>query len=127
VKSPDPLTLSPATATGYLYPGTVPADPWASADVAVEISNPNDFSVNVPSLVLDTGEGTGGFDVDGSNPGCNLSALSFTTQDAGGSGWMVPANASNWPLDLADAIHLAPSAASACQGRTFKVYLAVGS
>jgi hypothetical protein len=30
-------------------------------------------------------------------------------------------------LDLTDAVHLATSAATECQGLTFKVYLAVGT
>ena len=123
VTNPDPVTISAGTPTAYLYPGT-------SADVSLRITNPNSFPVNVPSLVL-TNEGTGGFDVDGSNPGCVLSALSYPNlQDNGGPGWTVPGtNALNnyLDVDLANAVHLSTSAATECQGLTFKVYLAVGT
>jgi hypothetical protein len=86
--------------------------------------------VNVPSLVR-TNEGTGCFDVDGSNPGCVLSALSYPNlQDNGGPGWTVPGtNAPNnyLDVDLAGAVHLSTAAVTECQGLTFKVYLAVGT
>jgi len=123
VSNPDPVTISSGTPMGYLYPGT-------SADVSLLITNPNPFPVNVPSLVLTT-EGTGGFDVDGSNPGCGLSALTYPNlQNNGGPGWTIPGtNApSNYlDIDLTGAVHLSTAAASACQGLTFKVYLAVGT
>ena len=83
--------------------------------------------MNVPSLVLDTGEGDNGFGVDGGHSGCDVSTLSYTTQDNGGPGWTVPASASDWVLDLIGALDLATSAANECQGATFKIYLAVGS
>ena len=123
VANADPVTISAGTPTAYLYPGT-------SADVSLRITNPNSFPVNVPSLVL-TNEGTGGFDVDGSNPGCVLSALSYPNlQDNGGPGWTVPGtNALNnyLDVDLTNAVHLSTSAATECQGLMFKVYLAVGT
>jgi hypothetical protein len=120
VTNPDPVSIAPGSATGFLYPGT-------SADLAVSITNPNPFSVNLPSLVLDTGQGSGGFGVDGSHSGCTLSALSYATQSNGGAGWTVPANATNWPLDLANAVSLSTAAVTECQGASFKVYLAVGT
>ena len=120
VTNPDPVTLAPGSATGFLYPGT-------SADVSLTIANPNPFSVNVPSLVLDAGQGPGGFGVDSGHSGCGLSALSYTTQTNGGAGWTVPANATSWPLDLANAVSLSTAAATDCQGATFNVFLAVGS
>ena len=123
VANPNPVTISAGTPTGYLYPGT-------SADVSLRITNPNPFPVNVPSLVL-TNEGTGGFDVDGSNPGCVLTALSYPNlQTNGGPGWTVPGtNAVNnyLDVDLANAVHMSTSAASECQGLTFKGRSAVGS
>jgi hypothetical protein len=124
VTSADPVTISAGTPTVYLYPGM-------SADVSLRITNPNSFPVNVPSLVLDTGQPDNGFDVDGSNPGCVLSALSYPNlQSNAGPGWTVPGtNAPNnyLDVDLSDAVHLSTAAASECQSLTFKVYLAVGS
>ena len=117
------MTLEAGPPTAYLYPGT-------SADVAVTITNPNAFRVHIPSLVLDTGAGDGGFDVDGGHSGCDASALSYTTQDNSGDGWFVPGTndpPAELSLDLADAISLDTSAANGCQGATFTVYLAVGT
>jgi hypothetical protein len=123
VANADPVTITAGTPTEELFPGT-------SADVALRITNPNSFSVNVPSLVL-TNEGTDGFEVDGSDPGCNLSALSYpNVQDNGGPGWTVPGTSApqNYlDVDLTDAVQLATSAANECQGLTFKVYLTVGT
>jgi hypothetical protein len=120
VTNPDPVSIEPGSPSGSLYPGT-------SADLALTITNPNPFPVNVPSLVRDTGEGSAGFAVDGSHSGCDVAALSYATQANGGSGWTVPANATGWPLDLANAVTLSTAAATACQGASFKVFLAVGS
>jgi hypothetical protein len=111
------VTLSAGTPSSALYPG-------GSGDVALQISNPNSSSVHLPSLVLDTSQGTNGFAVDGSHSGCDVSTLSFTPQDNGGSGFDVPAGSST--LDLTNAISMGTSAASACQGASFTVYLKVG-
>jgi ABC-type transport system substrate-binding protein len=120
VKNPDPVSIASGAPTGFLYPGT-------SADLAITITNPNPVPVNLPSLVRDTGQGSGGFGVDGAHSACGVSALAYTTQSNGGAGWTVPANATNWPLDLANAVSLSTAAATECQGASFKVYLAVGS
>jgi len=109
------VTLVPGTATTELYPGT-------SGDVAVSIVNDNTYRVYVGSLVLDTTQGTGGFSVTGGQPGCDPSALSYTAQSNSGAGWFVPAG-STLALDLANAIALDTTAASACQDATFVVYL----
>lgn len=109
------VTVNPGTATTELYPG-------ASGDVAVSISNGNTFRVFVGSLVLDTSRGTNGFGVVGGGSGCDPAALSYTLQTNGGSGWFVPAGGSV-DLDLPNAVDLATSADSDCQGATFVVYL----
>jgi hypothetical protein len=64
--------------------------------------------------------------VDAAHPGCVVSTLSFTTQTNGGAGWTVPGNGS-LPLTLASALSMSTSAANACQGATFTVYLKVAS
>ncbi len=58
------------------------------------LSNPNTFPVQVPSLVLDTTQGSGGFAVDAAHSGCGLGTLSFTTQTNGGRGLDVSRRAS---------------------------------
>jgi hypothetical protein len=115
------VTLSVGVPSAELYPG-------GAADVAVHVSNPNVFAVRLVSVSLDSGHGTGGFDVDAGHPGCDPSVLSFTTQT---DGWTVPprvgaANGS-LALDLPGALAMGASAADACQGASFVVHLNVGS
>jgi hypothetical protein len=111
-----PVTLTPAAPTTDLYPG-------ASADVALTVSNPNDGAIVIQSLALDTSRGTNGLDVDAGHSGCDVSALTFT--GAAGN-WTIPAHASAFAIDLPGAVSLSTSAADACQGATFSVYLKAG-
>jgi hypothetical protein len=115
------VTITAGTPSTPLYPGD-------SGDVAAVISNPNSASVKINSLVLDTSQGTSGYSVDGGHSGCtNLSTiLTYTSQNNSGSGWLVPANPSNFTIDLSEAISMSTSAVSACQGATFTVYLKAG-
>jgi hypothetical protein len=119
VGATSPVTISPGTATTGLYPG-------GSADVAVSISNPNSTAVHLSSLVLDTSQGTGGFAVDGTDPGCNLGSLSFNgPQTDSGGDFVVPANGT-LARDLSGAVSMDVTAVNACQGLTFKVFLKAG-
>jgi hypothetical protein len=113
------LTLSPGTPTAELYPG-------GQAAVVTTVANSNVAAVRIGSLALDPTQGTGGFTVDAAHPGCAVSTLGFTTQTNGGMGWTVPGNGS-LPLTLAGALSMSTSAANACQGATFTVYLKVAS
>jgi len=113
------LTLSPATPTAELYPG-------GQAAVVSTVANPNAAIVRIGSLALDPSQGTGGFAVDAAHSGCAVSTLGFTTQTNGGTGWTVPAHGS-LPLTLTGALSMSASAANACQGATFTVYLKVAS
>lgn len=121
--SPVAVSVSPGATGGWLYPG-------GATDVALQISNPDPYRVRVGSLSLDTGQGSGGFDVDGAHGGCAVSALSFTTQSNGGAGWSVPASVGSTDgslaVDLTNALAMSTGAAGACQGATFTVYLLVG-
>jgi hypothetical protein len=118
------VTISVGSPTSQLSPS-------GSADVALKISNPNGFQVSVPSLALDTSQGTNGIDVDGAHAGCDVSVLSFTPQSNSGDGWKVPPRVGtadgSIDLDLARAVSMSGAAANACQGATFTVYLKVGS
>ena len=112
------VTLTSGVTSAPLFPG-------GSADVAVSIVNGNPGRIVVGSLLLDTGQGTNGFAVDGGHSGCNLAALGYTTQTNSGAGWSV-AGSSTLPLDLSDAVSLSTSAVSACQGAQVTVYLQAG-
>ena len=114
------VTISAGAAPGS------PLVPGGSGDVTVSISNPNTFRVFIPALALDTSQGTGGFGVDGSHSGCDVSTLGFTTQDNSGAGWFVPKKVvanGVLNLDLSGSISMGVGAANACQGATFTVYL----
>jgi hypothetical protein len=114
------ITLTPGTPGANLYPG-------AQTDVVLTATNPNTQTTRIASLVLDTAQGTGGFAVDGGHPGCSVAALGYSTQTNGGAGWTVPARVGlvdgTLPITLANALTMAASAAGACQGATFTVYL----
>jgi hypothetical protein len=115
------ITLSPGTPTTQLYPG-------GQSDVAVSVDNPNPISVKIGSLSLSTGQGAAGYAVD--HPTCSTAALSFTTQTNGGAGWSVPPKVGSvdgsLTIDLASSLAMSTSAANACQGATFTVYLTAG-
>lgn len=109
------VTITPGTPTAQLYPG-------GTADVMLSLSNPNAFAVTVTSLSLDDLQGTGGFAVDAGHSGCAVTTLTYpSSQDNGGPGWVVPAGTST--VTLTDALSMSTSAANACQGATFTVYV----
>jgi hypothetical protein len=110
-----PVTLSPGTPTAALYPG-------GQAAVVLTVTNPNPVSVRVGSLTLDTSQGTGGYAVDGAHPGCAPASLSYVAQDNGGAGWTL-AGGQALSVTLPSALSMATSAADACQGASFTVYL----
>jgi hypothetical protein len=118
------VTLGPGSSAATLYPG-------GSADLVLEASNPNAAPLHIGTVTLDTSRGTSGFAVDASHSGCGLSTLSFVAQTNGGAGWLVPARsgAANGTLELTltNALSMDVTAATACQGAMFTVYLAAGS
>ncbi len=117
------VVLSGGTPTAQLYPGH-------TTDVAVTASNPNPFPVRVASLVIDTELGTRGFEVDPGHSDCELSSLTFTTQDNAGAGWTVPARIGSsdgtLALTLAASLAMSLDAPDSCQGALFTVHLEAG-
>lgn len=118
-----PITLSAGTPTAGLVPGS-------SASVVLVASNPNTGSVHVTTLTLDPTQGTSGLSVDAAHSGCSLGSLTFTTQTNGGAGWDVPGKVGSvngtLSITLPSSLAMATSAANACQGATFTVYLLAG-
>jgi hypothetical protein len=116
---PLPLTFGAGAPTAQLYPG-------GAAGVAIVARNPNAYFVQLQSLQLDTGSGPS-FVADAGHRGCDVSALTFTTQDNGGRGWRVPPRIADsdgaLTIDMAAAIQMSADAADACQGATFTVLL----
>jgi hypothetical protein len=107
-----------------LTPGVDPAPmvPGGRGDVKLTVKNGNPFPVHIGSLVLDPGQGNGGYDATG----CSVAAadLAFTPDS---TGWTIPAGAVAYPIDLANAISMGAGAANDCQGATFTVYLKAGA
>jgi hypothetical protein len=114
------VTLTPATPTAALYPG-------GSSNVVLVVTNTNGAQVRIGSLASDTARGVNGFAVDANHSGCGLTALTFTTQTNGATGWTVPSKtgtvAGTLAITLTNALSMSLSAVSACQGATFTVYL----
>ena len=94
--------------------------------MVLTVTNPNAAEIRVGSLALDTGQGNGGFAVDGAHSGCGLAPLSFVTQTNAGAGWTVPASGV-LSVTLTNALSMGTGAANACQGASFSVYLTVAS
>lgn len=117
------LVLTPGAPTASLYPG-------GQTTVVLTITNSNSTIIHINSLSLNTSQGTGGFAVDGAHSGCSVAALSYTAQTNGGAGWNIPAKAGvvngTLAVTLTNALAMSVSAANACQGATFTVYLAAG-
>lgn len=115
-----PILLTPATPTDTLFPG-------GQSDVDLTVVNPNAFTVRIGSLSKDSTRGTDGFSVDAGHAGCAVSALTFTTQTNGTTGWTVPGRVGSTDgtlaVTLANALAMDANALSACQGATFTVYL----
>lgn len=118
-----PVVFSPGTPSSALYPG-------GQADVHLTVTNANAAAVRIDVLSLDASQGTGGLAVDAGHAGCPVSALSYATQSNGGAGWAVPAHSGGvdgtLSITLPNALSMAGTAANACQGATFTVYLEAG-
>ena len=93
--------------------------------MVLTITNPNPGSVRVGSLALDTGQGTGGFAVDGGHSGCVLSHPLVHDPDQRRRG-LDRAGSGNLSVTLTNALSMTAAAANACQGASFTVYLAAG-
>lgn len=123
VASQQMVVLSAGTPSAQLSPGH-------ATDVAVVASNPNPFPVRIASLVIDTEGGSEGFQADAGHSTCDLSSLSFTSQDNGGAGWSVPARSESTDgtlaITLPGSLAMAAAASNSCQGALFAVYLKAG-
>jgi hypothetical protein len=102
--------LSGETAHSVLYPG-------GSADAIVKISNPNGYTVHVVAITA-TGTATAG-------NGCTPTGIAFTAPTSfTAAQFTLPANQST-ALDLAGAVSMDTTSASACQGQTFSLPVTV--
>jgi hypothetical protein len=115
------VALTPGTPAGLLYPG-------GQSNVVLTVTNTNSAPVRIGSFALDPVRGTGGFSADSAHTGCVLTALSYTTQSNGTTGWTVPAKVGTvngtLAVTLTNALAMSTSAVNACQSAVFTVYLA---
>jgi hypothetical protein len=120
----EPVVVTAGTPVAQLYPG-------GAGDVTLTVSNPNLSSVTVRSLSLDTTRGSGGYTVDAAHSTCTFTTLTYTSQDNGGTGWIVPARvgATNGTLaiTLPSALSMSTASPSSCQGATFTLHLTAGT
>lgn len=122
VPNPQDVTFSLGVPTAELYPGH-------DAGVAIVVHNSNSYFVRVAALDLDLTEvGIAPFAVDAAHSDCDVSTLSFTTQDNSGAGWSIPPRVASTDgvrtLDMSSAIQMTADADDACQGASFTARLA---
>jgi hypothetical protein len=112
------LTLQPVTiAAGSGNTQTLLPTGAPSGDLRATISNSNNSSVHIGSLLLDSSQGSSGFSTNAAS--C---ALSFATQNNNGSGWTIPAGG-QLSVDLTNSLTMGTTAVNSCQNQTFTVYL----
>jgi hypothetical protein len=109
------LTIAALAPSQSLLPSGSP-----TGDLQIKVTNPNAFSVHVNQLALDTTQGVSGFAASGVSVA--TCALNFATQNSGGTGWTFGAGSTT--VSLPASVTMGTTAASACQGRTFTVYMA---
>ena len=103
-----------ATLTTTLIPSGTP-----TGTLSVSLANATSDTLRVPSLALDTSQGTNGFSAQAVT--CKLS---YATQTNGGSGWTVPAGAT-LDLSLTKAVTMGTDAPASCNGADLVVFLKV--
>ena len=102
------ITSSTATPSTALLPGT-------SADATFRITNPNSVSLTIVSVVAN-----GSLSATGA-VGCTGVNSAVTFSDQSGLSILVPANATNYAIDLPSAVAMGSSSSNSCQGATFDI------
>ena len=105
------LSATAGSASTPLYPG-------GTADVSLEVNNPNAYAVTLRSV---TGHGT--ISPDAGHAGCTTTGVTFTTQT--GLATSIPANANGDRIDLASAVTMSTSSSNGCQGATFSIPITI--
>ena len=96
---------------------TTPLFPGGTGDVTVNVHNPNNFAVT-----LKTVNGNGTITPDASHASCSPTGVTFTNQTPN---LAIPANATNFAVDLAGAVSMSTASANGCQGATFTIPVAI--
>jgi hypothetical protein len=102
------VTISSATATP-----TSPLHPGGTGDVTLKVTNPNNFSVTLVSVV-----GSGTITADSGHPTCTVTGVTFTNQTA----LSTPiSSGSTATIDLPGAASMSTASSAGCQGATFAI------
>lgn len=102
------LQATAGTANSKLYPG-------GSGDLSFEVDNPNNYAVTLVSVT-----GDGSISADSNHSSCTTAqVVTFTNQT--GLTANIPANATNYQIDLAGVVSMTTAAVNSCQGATFSV------
>jgi hypothetical protein len=109
-----PITIDIATATPLN-----PLLPGASGDAVVELTNSNASAVTLTTVVA-----SGTMSVSNA-PGCDDANSGVTFANQSGLSVLVPAHVSDFAVDLPNAVSMADSSVTACQGATFSIPVAV--
>jgi hypothetical protein len=102
------VTISSTTATP-----TSKLEPGGTAEVTLEVTNPNDFSVTLVSVV-----GSGSIYADSGHPGCTTTGVTFTDQTSLDT--TISADATT-TVDLPGAAAMSTASSAGCQGATFSI------
>lgn len=106
------VAAATGTPTGALVPG------GTSTDVILGVANPNSQPVTLVSV-----SANGAVTADTGHPGCTTTGVSFVNQT--GLNITIPANQTDYQIDLAAAASMSTASVSACQGATFSIPLAI--
>jgi len=107
------VTASAATPTSVLLPGH-------TAAAAFRVTNPNHFDVTITAVTQD-----GAITVSGGS-GCDAANAQVGFSAQTGLGITVPANAVDWPIELAaDAVSMGADSANGCQSASFNIPITV--
>ena len=100
------ISSATATPTSELQPG-------GTADVTLEVTNPNNFTVTLVSVV-----GSGNIFADSGHPGCTTTGVTFTDQTSLNTPISAGATAT---IDLPGAAAMSSASSADCQGATFSI------
>ena len=107
-------TMSTVTLNATAGSPSTPLYPGGTADVSLEVNNPNAYAVTLRSV---TGNGT--IQPDAGHAGCTTTGVTFTSQT--GLTTTIPANANGARIDLTGAVTMSTSSSNGCQGAIFSI------
>ena len=107
-------SMSTVTLNATAGSPSTPLYPGGTADVSLELNNPNGYAVTLRSV---TAHGT--ITADAGHTGCTTTGVTFTSQT--GLTTSIPANANGDRIDLASAVTMSSSSSNGCQGSTFSI------